>query len=155
MSNPFYSGSQRGSLILWHLPSDGTPTLAPPRFNRNSVASTSGDSIFSFNGDSKYPIPVLLSQRSIIPYAYDPADDLNEAHNEEDDLHDPNHDHDDKTSFPWRGLLNVGVLTALTAGILILFIFYPVLSYLQDSARRLAIDGNIRINSTGQVPEDL
>jgi len=97
MSNPIYSGSQRGSLILWHLPSDGTAALAPPRFNRNSVASTSCDSIISFDGDSKYPIPVLLSQRSIIPYAYDPADDLNEAQNEEDDLHDPNHNHDDKT----------------------------------------------------------
>ena len=45
LSNPFCSSSQRGSLILWHLPSDGTAALAPARFNRSSVASTSGHSV--------------------------------------------------------------------------------------------------------------
>ncbi len=57
-----------------------------------------------------------------------------------------------KRAFPWRGILNVAVLIILILALLCLFIFYPVLTFYQNSARNLKIDGNIRINATGQAP---
>ncbi|KDQ23527.1 glycoside hydrolase family 16 protein, partial [Pleurotus ostreatus PC15] len=108
--------------------------------------------------------------RGLVPYAYDPASDELEPPDEEDMLHDP----DDKAwsesdisllfsgggkrhpglkrAFPWRGILNVAVLIILILALLCLFIFYPVLTFYQNSARNLKIDGNIRINATGQAP---
>ena len=147
------SASQRGSMVLYRLASDENGVLIPPKFNRDSVISSSGDSIvsMSLNSDSKYPSGVASHQRGIVPYAYDPAEDLNEPLDEEDLLHDPSNK-EPNTGLAWRGFLNVGVLVLLTGGLLCLFVFYPVLSYFRDNARNLAIDGNIRINSTGQAP---
>ena len=67
-------------------------------------------------------------------------------------LHDPKSKggfKGDKGKFLWRGILNVVVLLLLVLGLLILFIFYPVLMFYQNAARNNAIDGNIRINATG------
>jgi beta-glucanase (GH16 family) len=130
--------------------------LPPPTLlnNRASVASSSGDSIFSLSSDSKYPSGVTYGQRGLVPYAYDPDIDDKEPPDEEDMLHDPDDKGGEKTSswFAMRGFLNVGVLLLLISGLLCLFIFYPVLRFIRDNARNLAIDGNIRINSTGQAP---
>ncbi|EGN94554.1 glycoside hydrolase family 16 protein [Serpula lacrymans var. lacrymans S7.3] len=54
--------------------------------------------------------------------------------------------------FPLRGMINVGVLLVLILGLLCLFIFYPVLSYVRNYDHMQAIDGNIMINGTGQAP---
>ncbi|KDR79505.1 hypothetical protein GALMADRAFT_1243340 [Galerina marginata CBS 339.88] len=58
----------------------------------------------------------------------------------------------EKKSFPWRGIVNMSVLLILVLGLLCLFVFYPVLTFYRDAARNNAIEGNIRINSTGQAP---
>ncbi|THG94110.1 hypothetical protein EW026_g7294 [Hermanssonia centrifuga] len=75
---------------------------------------------------------------------------------DEDDEEDPLHqiDADDRQTFVCsvRGFLNVGVLVLLIAAIITLFVCYPVLSFYRNNARNLAIDGNIRINATGQAP---
>jgi hypothetical protein len=148
------SASQRGSMVLYRLASDETGVLVPPKFNRDSIVSSSGDSIvsLSLNSDSKYPSRLLGHARGIVPYAYDPAEDLNEPIDEEDLLHDPGSKELHTGYASWRGFLNIGVLLLLTSGLLCLFVFYPVLSYFRDNARNLAIDGNLRINSTGQAP---
>jgi hypothetical protein len=154
MASPFSTGGagQRGSMVLYRLASDETGSLLPPKITRDSIISTSGDSFVSLNADSKYPSG-FMNQRGIVPYAYDPADDLNEPLDEEDLLHDPSVDKETRTGFAWRGFLNVGVLVLLTAGVLVLFVLYPALSYFRNNDRNLAIDGNIRVNSSGQVPE--
>lgn len=149
------SGGARGSMVLYRLANeDEHGALLPPRMpNRDSVASSSGDSIFSLSSDSKYPSGVTYGQRGLVPYAYDPAVDDKEPPDEEDMLHDPSDVRDEKSSiFALRGFLNVGVLLILILALIILFVFYPVLTYFRNHARNLAIDGNIRINGTGQAP---
>ena len=106
---PASLGSQ-GSMVLYRLApvtppsrsaSTGSePLLVPPRMfsKRNSVASSSGDSIMSL-ADSKYPsgpggagdkgLGVGGNVRGLVPYAYDPTQDDGEL-DEEDWLHDPN-----------------------------------------------------------------
>ena len=151
---------QRGSMVLYRLASsaDDTRALLPPKINpsasnRDSVASSSGDSVFSLSSDSKYPSGVTYGgSRGLVPYAYDPAVDDKEPPDEEDLLHDPDGKGRTTSSFAWRGFLNVGVLVVLITGLLCLFIFYPVLTFIRNNARNLAIDGNIRINATGQAP---
>ena len=66
----------------------------------------------------------------LVPYAYDPAIDDKEPGKPSSVL-------------PWMGFLVV---------LACLFIFYPVLTFTRNNARNLAIDGNIRINATGQAP---
>ena len=107
---PLASG---GSMILYRVADpfatfanpakDGTSTpgaasedglLPPPNFShrhRDSVYSTSGDSIVSLSSDSKYPLPASASQGSpFIAYAFDPqADDDSIDDDEIDWLHDP------------------------------------------------------------------
>jgi hypothetical protein len=157
--SPFSSlaGGQRGSMVLYRLAGEEDPgILQPPKLmsNRDSVASSSGDSIFSLSSDSKYPSGITYGgTRGLVPYAYDPAIDDQDPPDEEDMLHDPDGKGVLNTTFlPWRGFLNVGVLLMLIMGLLCLFIFYPVLTFIRNNARNLAIDGNIRINATGQAP---
>jgi hypothetical protein len=67
-------------------------------------------------------------------------------------LHDPLDMRKVEGTFVWRGVINIGVLLTLIVGLLCLFVFYPVLSFIHNNACNLAIDGNIRINTTGQAP---
>jgi beta-glucanase (GH16 family) len=155
---PGMGPGQRGSMVLYRLANEDEQgeLLPPPTLlsNRASVASSSGDSIFSLSSDSKYPSGITYGQRGLVPYAYDPDVDDKEPPDEEDLLHDPEDKRPEKTSslFAMRGFMNVGVLLLLILGLLCLFIFYPVLSFIRNNARNLAIDGNIRINGTGQAP---
>lgn len=155
---PGMGPGQRGSMVLYRLATEDEQgeLLPPPTLlsNRASVASSSGDSIFSLSSDSKYPSGITYGQRGLVPYAYDPDIDDKEPPDEEDLLHDPDDKRPEKTSslFAMRGFMNVGVLLLLILGLLCLFIFYPVLSFIRNNPRNLAIDGNIRINSTGQAP---
>jgi hypothetical protein len=160
LTSPFRTlGSQtsRGSMVLYRLATDDDGQLVPPKalgYNRDSVVSSSGDSIVSLSSDSKYPSGFNSHQRGLVPYAYDPAVDENDPPDEEDLLHDPTDEKFNNGSvIALRGVLNVGVLLALIAGLLCLFVFYPVLSYFRNNERNLAIDGNIRINATGQAAE--
>jgi len=153
--SPFLTGGPRANMVLYRLAAedDTGALIPPPKFasQRDSVASSSGDSIFSLSSDSKYPSGVTYGTgRGLVPYAYDPAIDDKEPPDEEDMLHDPQGKWE-STFWAWRGLINVGVLVILITGLLCLFIFYPVLTFIRNNARNLAIDGNIRINATGQA----
>ncbi|KAG6886734.1 hypothetical protein C0995_005352 [Termitomyces sp. Mi166 len=138
---------------------DSAQLLPPPRFpggaNRDSTISSSAASFVSL--DSKYP----LSHRDsafpstprgvLVPYEYDPTADELELADEEDMIHDPAVHGVRKTRFPWRGILNITVLMGLILALLCLFVVYPVLTFYGDEARNCRIDGNIRINATGQA----
>ncbi|KAJ7673564.1 beta-glucan synthesis-associated [Mycena olivaceomarginata] len=114
----------------------------------------------SFSTDSKYPSG-LPTMSGMVPYAYDPALDELDPPDEEDFLHDPSAKTKDgyqaarkfkyQNSFPWRGVVNVVMLIILVLALLALFISYPVITYFQDRPVSKLIDGNIRVNSTGQV----
>ncbi|KAK7054157.1 beta-glucan synthesis-associated protein-domain-containing protein [Favolaschia claudopus] len=159
------SSALRGSMILYRLadePDRSSEMLAPPRAlgagNRDSVASVG--SLASFSADSKYPSG-LPASHGLVPYAYDPALDELDPLDEEDDLHDPTFKNRQgystavkfkyQSSFPWRGVANVGVLILLVLALLALFISYPVISDIQSRPLANLIDGNIRVNKTGQV----
>ena len=57
--------------------------------NRDLVASSSVDSIFSLSSDSKYTSGITHGAKGLVPYAYDPAVDDKDPPDEEDLLHDP------------------------------------------------------------------
>ncbi|KAG2004925.1 beta-glucan synthesis-associated protein KRE6 [Coprinopsis cinerea AmutBmut pab1-1] len=151
-------------MILYRLADDpatlrDSSFLQPPRMTagmRDSVASSSGESILSYaDSDSKYPSGVT-TPRGLVPYVYDPTTDENDPPDDEDLLHDPDSKEfftkHGKREFPWRGVLNVTVLCTLILGLLCLFVFYPVLSAYRNSERDKKIEGNLRINGTGQSP---
>ncbi|KAJ7181361.1 beta-glucan synthesis-associated [Mycena crocata] len=153
----------RGSMILYRLADDEADrrsrlsgVLSPPRAlgagNRDSVASFSSIATLP---DSKYPSDIP-SNRGLVPYAYDPAPDELEDPDEEDYLHDPSYKgyagplkH---RAFPWRGIANVGLLVLLILALLALFVSYPVISAIRDAPFNALVDGNIRVNATGQAP---
>lgn len=162
---------QRGSMVLYRLAderdrptsnlvttngSDHDSLLVPPKFpsNRESVLSTSGDSIFSFHSDSKYPSGMPGTQRGLVAYPYDPVLDELDAPDEEDFLHDPTSKggmRGQRGAFPWRGIMNVSILLLLILALLSLFVFYPVLQFFRDRPRNEQIVGNIRVNNTGKI----
>ena len=149
------NSGQRGSMVLYRLATEEpNDLLLPPKtlHQRDSVASSSGDSIFSLSSDSKYPSGMVTGQRGFVPYAYDPDLDTKDDLDEDDFLRRPDFGDDKRTFWSWRGFLNVGVLVGLIAALLTLFICYPVLNFVRNNSRNLAIDGNIRINATGQAP---
>ncbi|KAF8918435.1 glycoside hydrolase family 16 protein, partial [Mucidula mucida] len=55
-------------------------------------------------------------------------------------------------TFPWRGVANVSVLVLIMTGLVMLFVFYPVLYYYQRGPRTDAVLSNPQVNHTGQVP---
>lgn len=156
LTSPFaaLNPGQRGSMVLYRLASDNDGDfLLPPKTlaNRDSVASSSGDSIFSLSSDSKYPSGTL-ARSGFVPYAYDPDLDMKEEGDEEDPLHTGDPDEKRFTFCSLRGCLNVGVLVILIAALLTLFVCYPVLDFYHNIPRNNAIVGNVRVNSTGQAP---
>ncbi|KAF9265804.1 SKN1-domain-containing protein [Marasmius fiardii PR-910] len=78
---------------------------------------------------------------------------------EEDILHDPKASPEQErrlyypgsTGVSWRGFWNLGALALLVAGVLSLFLLYPIIIEIRNSARK-ALIGNIRVNATGQIP---
>ncbi|KAF8810897.1 beta-glucan synthesis-associated, partial [Phlegmacium glaucopus] len=174
-NNSSGSNSTNGSMILYRLADDprtayqkriiaGTTAtnnlLPPPHFKyRHSVESSAGDSILSlsFTADPNFAlpnssaIPPISSIRGLVPYLYDPSPDSSQPIDDEDRLHDPTIK-PEKNSFPWRGIGNISILLFLISASLCLFVFYPIWTFVRDRARNLSIDGNIRINATGQAP---
>ncbi|SJL10124.1 related to KRE6-glucan synthase subunit [Armillaria ostoyae] len=55
-------------------------------------------------------------------------------------------------SFSKRGIANVGCLTILCTGILMLFIGYPIMTYVQD-LNTTTTSSNLGVNASGQVPD--
>ncbi|KAK0484903.1 glycoside hydrolase family 16 protein [Armillaria novae-zelandiae] len=55
-------------------------------------------------------------------------------------------------SFSRRGIANVGCLTILCTGILMLFIGYPIMTYVQDQ-NTTTTSSNLGVNASGQVPD--
>ncbi|KAF9044091.1 glycoside hydrolase family 16 protein [Panaeolus papilionaceus] len=53
--------------------------------------------------------------------------------------------------FPWRGVFNVSTLILLLMALLTLFVAYPVITFYRDQPKNERIDGNIRINGTGEL----
>lgn len=145
---------QWSPLILYRLSSadERSPSHISNRafLNRNSIISTSGESAFSLSSDSKYPFGAF-KHGALIPYVYHPGLDCN--HEPEDGFPDNSDDPQASDVQPnLRAFLNVGSLILLILGLLILFIFYPVFTYLSDRDFSAAITGNYLVNSTGQVP---
>ncbi|PPQ82167.1 hypothetical protein CVT24_012639 [Panaeolus cyanescens] len=174
-------GSNRGSMILYRL-ADGVgefggsvnsskenrdSLLLPPKLfggkgggARDSIHSMSGDSMISLSSDrdSKYPLGITPGgaggARGLVPYAYDPDDDADIV-DDDDLLHDPDNEgpvKGVKDHFPWRGVANVTALVVLLMALMTLFIAYPVITFYRDQPRNERIDGNVRINGTGQAP---
>lgn len=147
------SPGQRGSMVLYRLAQNDTnEQLVPPKMlqQRDSLFSEGGDSVFSLSSDSKYPSGGSVTlQRGWVPYAYDPELDSKDEPEEDDDMRAPDKPY---VGWSWRGFFNVGMICILVAAILSLFVFYPMYTFYRDNSRNLAIDGNIRINSTGQAP---
>ncbi|TEB26060.1 concanavalin A-like lectin/glucanase [Coprinellus micaceus] len=137
-ASPMGEGS-RGSMILYRLADDPATArdtlLLPPK--------------------TPYAAGARDSLRGLVPYAYEPELDDGGPPDEEDYLHDPKEEgsfRGDKGHFPWRGVVNISVLIILILALLALFVAYPVFTYYKDAARNRLIDGNIRINATGQSP---
>ncbi|EIW55856.1 beta-glucan synthesis-associated [Trametes versicolor FP-101664 SS1] len=148
-------GGQRGSMVLYRLASDdNSESLAPPTAlqNRDSVISSSGDSVFSLSSDSKYPSGMVIGTRGFVPYAYDPEVDKDAPDDDDDFLHTPEYGHNRHSYWSSRGIMNVGVLVILVAAILTLFLCYPLLDFFRNESRNVAITANVRINATGQAP---
>ncbi|KAI0674191.1 beta-glucan synthesis-associated [Trametes maxima] len=157
LAGPYGSlNGHRGSMILYRLATedDKSENLAPPKAlqNRDSVVSSSGDSVFSISSDSKYPSGMVTAQRGLVPYAYDPEIDKDAPDDDDDFLHTPEYGHDRHSYWSSRGILNIGVLVILTAAILTLFLCYPLLDFYRNESRNVAITANVRVNSTGQAP---
>ena len=144
---------QRGSMILYRLAAvDNMGALLPPRntwHNRDSLASTSDQSVFSLSSDSKYPSGVFSHSRGLVPYAYDP--DTDNLPEEDDYLHEPEFKDKNEGVSLWssRGWLNLGALAILIVALLALFICYPVVSYYQMDSRNRSLNGNSVINGSG------
>lgn len=87
---------------------------------------------------------------ALVPYAYEPALDDFGDDDDEDGLKALQVGETD--SFPWRGLANVSFLVVIILALLLLFAFYPALSYYRMAGRMEAVAGNVQVNNTGQTP---
>ena len=141
-------------MILYRLAAvDDMSALHPPRgtwHNRNSMASTSDQSVFSLSSDSKYPSGLFSHSRGLVPYAYDP--DTDNLPEEDDYLHEPDIKDKNEGVGVWssRGWLNIGALALLVVSLLSLFICYPVVSYYQENSRSQLTSENARINNPSE-----
>ena len=127
--------------------------LLPPKAlnNRDSVASSSGDSIFSLSSDSRFPTGPP-TQRGFVPYAYDPELEKDAPDDDDDNLHKAEYGRDRRAYWSWRGIANISVLLILILALLTLFVCYPMLDFYRNESRNLAITANTAVNASGQVP---
>ncbi|KXN82023.1 hypothetical protein AN958_03296 [Leucoagaricus sp. SymC.cos] len=158
----------RGSMILYRCAdsssssSPSSEVLVPPQpshLHRSSMYSSSGDSMVTISGDSKYPVASLYSERGLIAYAYDPDLDEKGPPDEEDMMHDPTQRYHHsirkdigRRIFHSRGLINVTTLVAMVLAILCLFVGYPIIAFYRDNGRTQLITMNTMINGSGQFP---
>ena len=91
--------------------------------------------------------------RGFVPYAYDPELDKEGMGPDDDDdlLHRADYGDGAGARWSWRGLMNIAMLLIVILALLTLFICYPVVNFFNTNQRNQAIDGNVRVNGTGQV----
>lgn len=91
--------------------------------------------------------PVVPTTTTVPQYMWDRDPDVDDA------LHNPDPRGDSNfTLFSWRGWMNAGAILVIIAGLLILFIGYPVLfhyTHLPPKFTGFNVGG---INATGQIP---
>ncbi|KAI0090615.1 beta-glucan synthesis-associated [Irpex rosettiformis] len=147
------NATQRGSMVLYRLAGDyDNDYLLPPKalLQRDSVVSSSGDSIFSLSSDSKYPSGAMRPRSGFVPYAYDPDLDSKDEVDDDDPAEKGGFGEDGGgCSCSTRGFLNLGVLVLLIGGLLCLFVLYPVITFIRNNGGVFVLDGNTRTNSTG------
>ncbi|EPT05132.1 hypothetical protein FOMPIDRAFT_153979 [Fomitopsis schrenkii] len=143
--------SRRGSMILYRLADNAAlPAPRPLREHRDSLASSSRESILSISYDSKYPSGAATPHRGFIPYVYNPEIDKR-APEPDDYLYDAGFGDDGPwyQAVGWRGIVNISMLVIVVVSLLALFICYPVVSSQHyDTLKVIAKDSHI--NSTGQ-----
>ncbi|KAF7315656.1 hypothetical protein MIND_00081100 [Mycena indigotica] len=137
--------------------SSSVPAFADNVMYRRQISHASWT---SRNSDSPYPgassSPLLQPRYDFHPNPAEWGIDFGET--DDDDLHraeKPNHNVEFSGN-PWsiRGLTNLGCLFILIAGILTLFIGYPVLSFRSTEIGTTSSLGNLGgRNGTGQVPD--
>ncbi|KAG7086517.1 hypothetical protein E1B28_002469 [Marasmius oreades] len=133
-----------------------TPTLS----RNNSSNRLPHAALFASSSStiSNSPLPSSNPPRGLVPYEYDPVAD-SMLNDEEDVLHDPKASPEQEkrlyssaSGVSWRGVWNVGMLVLLVAGLLSLFLLYPIILEVRDATRKALIGDNIRVNATGQIP---
>lgn len=154
-TRPNSTTSRPASMVLYRLAGLGdeelrfqqqaaSAALIPPppiastgslRAHRASVYSSTG-SIFS-EADSKYPQRHGDDSPStpppsgrLLPYEYDPTDDLEKPDDAEDELHtpDPVGTREKISAINTRGFANIFVMILLLLGLITLFLGYPIIS---------------------------
>ncbi|KAI0630856.1 beta-glucan synthesis-associated [Trametes polyzona] len=139
-----------------------TPTTAQgrqahrPKQLRNMASGTSSPVESRYSGNIQTTsMPASLSEKFSLPP--DPSTwgaELSVDHAEPDDhLHNPDPRRDRKVDqsghiFTSRGLVNLGCLFVLSAGLVALFAGYPIVTYFTKTPLR-----TLGVNATGQVPE--
>lgn len=138
-------------MILYRLADNAAlPAPRPLREHRDSLASSSRESILSISYDSKYPSGAATPHRGFIPYVYNPEIDKR-APEPDDYLYDAGFGDDGPwyQAVGWRGIVNISMLVIVVVSLLALFICYPVVSSQHyDTLKVIAKDSHI--NSTGQ-----
>ncbi len=141
-------------MILYKVADEAPPRKFHPHHpNRNSLLSTSGDSVLSLSSDSKYPSAVHgVRARGLVAYAFDPlAPDLVVDDDDDDKtLNDPKVDR-----LSPRGMANVAALIFLLIAIISLFVVYPIVTFYKHNYKNRLIAENPLINSTGQAEDTI
>ncbi|KAI5832823.1 hypothetical protein K523DRAFT_266910 [Schizophyllum commune Tattone D] len=153
--------SPRDSLASLTRPISGIAFPRPESGTGSDPSTTSRSSMISYSSDSKYPMlshssdsKYLTMTGGLVPYAYDPDDDLlspleeGAVSSKEDGAPIPTRRF---TIFSWRGLANAFALAILMMALIALFVLYPVLAFSHDGERSWRIAHNTAINATGQA----
>ncbi|KAK0495000.1 hypothetical protein EDD18DRAFT_1173411 [Armillaria luteobubalina] len=144
--------SLKSSMILYRVADEAPPKRFQPHPNRNSLLSTSGDSVLSLSSDSKYPSAVHgVRSRGLVAYAFDPlAPDLIVDDDDDKTLNDTKVDR-----LSPRGVANVAALVCLLIAIISLFVVYPIVTFYKHNYKNRLIAENPFINSTGQAEDTI
>ncbi|KAH7104836.1 beta-glucan synthesis-associated [Auriculariales sp. MPI-PUGE-AT-0066] len=86
------------------------------------------------------------------PAAYNPAE-LNYGRDPDDALHEQDEPKRSLAQLQRRAIWNLIALLVIALALISLFVIIPLADYYGNAKRREAIVSNIRVNSTGQVPE--
>jgi len=150
-------------MVLWRLApiplvDEQGVLLPPPAVSadpRRSLASEfSGESVWTLYSDSKYPSgPPTMMRGGLVPYAWDPTLDDQDGPEEDDPLHRPEFLDKPPPVLNHRSILNVGVLLLLVGSLLVLFIVYPVVTFIENGSNLLFLEEEIAANTNTDVPQ--
>ncbi|KAK7470382.1 hypothetical protein VKT23_001809 [Stygiomarasmius scandens] len=121
---------------------------------RNSATDHSGSPYSSVPGSARSSRVGAISGQYLPPDPRHWGSNISPLISEaDDDLHDPRRP--DKFSHPFAGraLANLGCLLILMSALLMLFIGYPILTYVQKyQAEQHGLNAALGVNASGQVP---